>query len=182
MMGVPGAPLIHPYDILCAGSWDSTLCVIQLVSAAGEASSGDESPRQLEVLTRHSFASGVAALTMLPDGHTAVVALKRGCRLRLYDTESLQVPPHYGSRGSPAGMEASIFKTMRIKCVDRQSTSTRSRAVHMRLPMATPSVVAPHLLNCLATIQTNENTLGLWVVGLHLLLDCRSVGFSWVSR
>lgn len=72
------------------GSWDATLCVIQLPSDPEDASASCQLLRQMDVLSTHSFSSGIAALAVLPDGHTAVVALRSGCRLRLYDTNSMQ--------------------------------------------------------------------------------------------
>ncbi len=72
-----------------AGSWDGTLCVLRAPDGAA-ASDGDSGPAELEVLAIQAYDSGIAAVCMLSDGKTAVVALKSSCRLRLYDTEQLQ--------------------------------------------------------------------------------------------
>ena len=71
------------------GSWDGTLCV----TLPPEPSGGEGgSVRELEVLATQSYDTGIAAVAMLSDSKTAVVALKSSCHLRLYDTEQLQVP------------------------------------------------------------------------------------------
>jgi len=69
---------------IVTGSWDGTLCVTRLPDSGG----GSEG--ELEVLATQSYDTGIAAVAMLSDGKTAVIALKSSCRLRLYDTEKLQ--------------------------------------------------------------------------------------------
>lgn len=74
------------------------------------------------MLATQSYDTGIAAVAMLSDGKTAVIALKSSCRLRLYDTEKLQVPTASAPRLSLKA-DWTVRSTQRIVCANSTGQS-----------------------------------------------------------